>query len=119
LVSPSEAERRELSARLHGLLTVKRDVGNNVPLAVQNDSQSASHASGDGNKLAIIDRRGSVAERVGWRSRARRGGGAGSGEAFIRSTQPRGNATFLELTVNSYSEKSVSGDFRNPGARAK
>jgi hypothetical protein len=54
LVSPSEAERRELSARLHGLLTVKRDVGNNVPLAVQNDSQSASHTSGDGNNLPSL-----------------------------------------------------------------
>jgi hypothetical protein len=45
----SEAERRQLSERLQGLLTVNRDgVGANPPPAAQNDSQTASHANGNG-----------------------------------------------------------------------
>jgi hypothetical protein len=41
----SEAERRQLSERLHGLLTVKRDGASNEAPAAQNDSQTASHAN--------------------------------------------------------------------------
>jgi hypothetical protein len=50
----SEAERRQLSERLHGLLTVNRDVvGENPPPAAQNDSQTASHADGNGENSPL------------------------------------------------------------------
>ena len=49
-----EAERRQLSERLHGLLTVKRDVvGENPPPAAQNDSQTASHADSNGENSPL------------------------------------------------------------------
>ena len=48
------AERRQLSERLHGLLTVNRDVvGENPPPAAQNDSQTASHADGNGENSPL------------------------------------------------------------------
>ena len=92
----SEAERRQLSERLHGLLTVNRNVvgGPNVPPAASNGAPAAHNARqtaspATGNASMTRRRR---ARRRGWRSRARRGSGGGSGDQsliFVTAEQLR------------------------------